>query len=138
MFNLYGNERLIEWKKFRDSLEESEDPYMDLAVLWSKAPFVSHYLDPNNPSTWPDPWKLIADGMFDDLAISLGMLYTIKLTERFKYADCKIFMTTDLSNKTFLSIDNTSILNWEYRAVCCQKDLVDVESRLIWAKSNEV
>ena len=138
MFDLHGNEKLIEWKKFRDHLETSETPFMDLANLWSRAPFVGRYLDPNLPSTWPDPWKLILDGTFDDLAISLGMLYTIKLTQRFQDADCKIFMTTGSNNKTFLSVDNNTILNWEYRSVCSQKDLIDVDFKLIWSKINKV
>ena len=138
MFDLYGNEKLFEWKKFRDHLETSETPMEDLAEFWSRAPFVNRYLNPENPSSWPDPWKLIFDGKFDDLAISLGMLYTIKLTERFKDADCKIFMTTGLDNKTFLLINNSSILNWEYRSVCGQKDLINVDFRLLWSKNDNV
>ena len=138
MFEYHKNEKLAEWKKFRDHLETSETPMEDLAEFWSRAPFVGHYLDPNNPSAWPDPWALILDGKFDDLAISLGMLYTIKLTQRFKDADCKIFMTAGSNNKTFLLVDNSSILNWEYRSVCRQKDLIDVSFKLIWSKTDSV
>ncbi len=80
MFDLHGTERLIEWKKFRDSLETDESPLIRVADLWSKAPFVNSYLNPKNPTEWPDPWQLILDLKLDDLAICLGMLYTIKLT----------------------------------------------------------
>lgn len=138
MFDLYTNERLAEWKRFRDHLETSSEPFQDVANLWSKAPFVSKYLDPNKPSSWPDPWKLILDGNFDDLAISLGMLYTIKLTERFKNSSCEIYQTTDSEKKSFLVIDNSTILNWQYRSVDVINSVSGVESKLIWAKHDKV
>ena len=138
MFNLHSNEKLLEWKRFRDNLETSETPMQDLALYWSKAPFVNHYLDSNNPKAWPDPWTLVFDGTFDDLAISLGMLYTIKLTRRFQDADCKIFITTDSDHKSFLVIDNDSILNWHYRAVCHWDDLSDVKFKLVWSKIDKL
>ena len=138
MFNLYSNERLAEWKSFRDRLETSETPFQDVADLWSKAPFVSKYLNPNDPSSWPDPWKLILDGTFDDLAISLGMLYTIALTERFKTSAFAIYQTTDLEKKSFLVIDNSVILNWQYRSVDAANSVSGVGSRLVWAKPNKV
>jgi hypothetical protein len=90
MFNLYGNERLIEWKRFRDSLESCSDPLTRVAELWATAPFVNPYIDPNNSDEWPDPWHLVLDSKLDELAISLGMLYTIKLTQRFIDSNCEI------------------------------------------------
>lgn len=134
MFDLHGNEKIIAWKKFREQLETSKTPFEDLAVFWGQAPFVNNYLDKTAPETWPDPWALVLDGTFDDLAISLGMLYTIKLTQRFQDADCKIFMTTDSDHKSFLVINNDSILNWHYREVCDQGALANVEFKLVWSK----
>jgi len=138
VFDLYETERLIEWKKFRDHLETSETPFQDVADLWSRAPFVNRYLNPSNPLSWPDPWKLILDGNFDDLAISLGMLYTLKLTERFKTSVCEIRDTVEKDPKSLLIVDNTSILNWQYRSVCRLDDLVGVETRVVWSKSDNV
>jgi hypothetical protein len=138
VFELYSNERLADWKRFRDHLESSEHPFQDVADLWSKAPFVNKYLNPDNPSSWPDPWKLILDGTFDDLAISLGMLYTIKLTERFKTADCSIYQTTDLEKKSFLVIDNSTILNWQYRSVDAASSVSGVSAKLVWSKADKV
>ena len=46
MFDLYDNDRLIKWKQFRDSIETSQTPLEDVAHLWSRAPFVSSYLNP--------------------------------------------------------------------------------------------
>jgi hypothetical protein len=120
MFDLYGNERLTEWKKFRDSLEISNDPLTAVAELWARAPFVSPYLDPQTPSEWPDPWHLVLDNKLDELAISLGMLYTLKLTQRFIATDCEIHMSMP-SGKTdssfYLIVDKKYLLNYEPRVV---------------------
>ena len=138
MFELHNTDRLTEWKHFRDSLEHSETPFQDLAELWSRAPFVNKYLNPTNPLSWPDPWKLILDGKFDDLAISLGMLYTIKLTERFKSSHCEIKQTQEKAPKSFLVVDNSSILNWQYRSVSRLDDLIGVETKVVWTKTDNV
>ena len=92
MFDRYGTDRIAAWKQFRDKLETSECPLEDVAELWSHAPFVGPYLDPYSPQQWPDPWQLIIDLRLDDLAIALGMLYTIKLTQRFIKTKCEIHM----------------------------------------------
>lgn len=48
--------------------------------MWSTAPYVTYYLAPDNPQSWPDPWTLLAENYYCDLAKSLGMLYTIYFT----------------------------------------------------------
>ena len=136
VFDVYGNDRLVAWKEFRDSLETSLDPLKDVAELWSHAPFVSAYLDPQNPSEWPDPWHLIIDLRLDDLAIALGMLYTIKLTQRFIDAKCEIHMSMPQQKNEplfLLIVDDQHVLNFEYRNVIDIKDLADVKTSLIWA-----
>ena len=135
MFNLYGNDRLTEWKEFRNSLEVSEDPLSAVAELWSRAPFVNHYLDPQNPKQWPDPWHLIIDGKFDELAIALGMLYTIKLTERFIATPYEIHMTLPEKKENsnfFLVVDNRYVLNYEPRFVV-PVDVIFEKTNKIWA-----
>ena len=120
MFDLHGTERLIEWKKFRDSLETDESPLIRVADLWSKAPFVNSYLNPKNPTEWPDPWQLILDLKLDDLAICLGMLYTIKLTQRFMDIECEIhtsMLSKEFNKKFFLVVDNKHVLNYTFGSV---------------------
>ena len=137
MFDLHGNERLTKWKQFRDSIELSNSPFEDVANFWSHAPFVSPYLPPSNPDSWPDPWQLIAVGRFDELAIVIGMLYTIKLTQRFMDSKCEIH-TTILSKEKepiyMLIIDNQHVINFEYRTVSSIKVLENIETSLIWSK----
>lgn len=138
VFNQHGTERLAAWKEFRESLETSESPFQDVANLWSQAPFVSPYLDPQNPTEWPDPWHLILDLRLDDLAIALGMLYTIKLTHRFIDTECEIHKST-FPNKNepsyILIVDKKYVLNLEYKNVVDVEELKNIETRLIWSKS---
>ena len=131
MFDLYGNDRLAAWKNFRDSLETSESPFEDTTTFWCHAPFVNQYLNLENPKSWPDPWQLILDNKFDDLAITLAMLYTIKLTERFKNSTFEIRQVEN-SKKTFLVIDNDVVLNFEYRTVNTLDELKPLDSKGIW------
>jgi hypothetical protein len=139
VFNLFGNERLTEWKRFRDSLEVSQTPFEDVANLWANAPFVSPYLNPTNSAEWPDPWHLILDGKLDDLAICLGMLYTLKLTQRFMDTNFEIH-TSMFPDKEELSymliVDNKHVLNLEYKNVVDVEKIKDLKTKLIWSKTN--
>lgn len=137
MFNSYGNDRLTNWKQFRNSLEESATPLEDVAEFWSHAPFVSSYLDTQNSAEWPDPWHLILDDRYDNLAIALGMLYTIKLTTRFMNSKCEIhtsMLPTDKEQRYLLIVDDTYVLNYEYKSVIDVKNLHEVKTSLICTK----
>jgi len=134
VFNEHGTDRLAAWKEFREGLETSEHPLEDVANLWSQAPFVSPYLDPNNPEEWPDPWHLILDLRLDDLAIALGMLYTIKLTRRFMDVECEIHTSLLPNNKDpsyMLVVDKKHVLNFEYKSVVNVKDIGNIKTSLV-------
>jgi hypothetical protein len=135
MFNLYGNERLTEWKRFRDSLESCNDPLTCVAELWATAPFVNSYIDPNNPNEWPDPWHLVLDSKLDELAISLGMLYTIKLTQRFMDSNCEIhksMLPDNLEPSFYLVVDQQHVMNYEPRIVHSIAVLANVQTNTLW------
>ena len=136
MFNLYNNDRLTAWKDFRDTLETSNTPLEDVADLWSRAPFVSPYLNPHDPTSWPDPWHLVLDSRLDTLAIVLGMLYTIKLTQRFANTklEVKLVKTSQTKELTYvLVVDNQNVLNLEYNRVVGVNNLENLESNLLWS-----
>ena len=138
MFDSYGTDRLTKWKEFRDSLETSATPLEDVAELWSHAPFVSPYLDPQTPAEWPDPWHLILDLRLDDLAIALGMLYTIKLTHRFIDTECEIHMSMFPNRKDasyFVVVDKKHVLNLDYKTVVDVDRITDLKTNIVWSKS---
>lgn len=140
MFDQYGTQRLTAWKEFRDSLEISSTPFEDVAEFWANAPFVSPYLNPDNPSEWPDPWHLVLDLRLDDLAITLGMLYTIKLTSRFMNSSCEIHtsMFPDEKHPRYFLIVDDKVLNLEYKCVVSIENIKDLNSRLIWSQNGSL
>jgi len=138
VFDQHGTDRIAAWKEFRDSLETSNHPLEDVAELWSHAPFVSPYLDPQKPNEWPDPWHLILDLRLDNLAIALGMLYTIKLTHRFIDIECEIHTSVTPEEKDplyFLIVDKKYVLNLEYKTVVSADSLKKLQTKLIWSKT---
>lgn len=138
VFNEYGTKRLAAWRQFRDSLETSETPLEDVAKLWAHAPFVSPYLDPKIPTDWPDPWHLMLDLRLDDLALVLGMLYTIKLTQRFIDTECEIHMSMSPEKKEplyMLVVDNKHVLNLVYGAVVDVDQMNNVDTKRIYSVS---
>ena len=137
MFNKHDTDRIAEWKHFRDYLELSPTPYEDVANLWGRAPFVENYLDHTLPDTWPDPWHILVDDRLDNLAICLGMLYTFKLTERFKDTPCEIFRLDDPRDSqtvNVLLVDDNRVLNWDIREVVDMDRLKSLEIKKIWEK----
>ena len=136
MFNLHKEDRIKAWKDFRETLETSATPLEDVALFWSHCPFVNHYLNPQDPASWPDPWKLIIDGKFDNLAIALGMLYTLKLTQRFIESECEIHMSMSPNEKEhdyFLVVDKSHVLNFDYGKCSPLSAVASGSSSIIWS-----
>ena len=135
MFDQYGTDRIAAWKQFRDRLETSDSPLEDVAELWSHAPFVASYLDPNDPEQWPDPWHLVLDLRLDDLAIALGMLYTIKLTQRFIQTKCeihKLMIPGKDAEEYVLIVDDRHVLNHACRTVSSVEEIKHLDASIIW------
>ena len=134
MFDLYNTQRLVEWRNIRNKLEEDPNPLERVASVWSKAPFVNPFLNPKDPSSWPDPWQLVLGDKLDELAIALGILYTIKLTDRFIDTPCEIHMsmpTKNLESGYFVLVDKQHVLNYEPRKVV-PIEAVNRETEIIW------
>jgi hypothetical protein len=46
---------------------------------------VDHYLSPDEIDRWPTPWELVNDNHYCDLAVCLGMFYTISLSKHSRH-----------------------------------------------------
>ena len=139
MWNLEPNERLREWKKFREHISNID---VQLALeetnsLWSYAPYVNRYLDKFDTKDWPDPWSLLYENKYCDLAKSLGMLYTLYLSGHYgntlEDIEIKIYKNTQdndilhvvwiddgkyMLNFAFNSVVNKDLLNENYIQLC--------------------
>lgn len=75
-------ERLQEWHALRSSLGSTLDHDNLLAInrWWFRAPIINQTLHVTAIETWPDPWSLLSQSGYCDLARSLGMIYTVAIT----------------------------------------------------------
>jgi len=92
--------RLTAWYTFRQHLEESPDPFLDVAKFFLRLPRVKFYTDPYDSERWPTAWELISENEYCEFNLILGMCYTLQLTERFKNSQPTINVACDTINKT--------------------------------------
>ena len=86
MFKLQPNDRLDRWRLFRTALNDfSIGKSIELTNdLWASCPFTPFYLDAADPKSWPDPWTLLVENYYCDLAKVLGIIYTLHLCDHGK------------------------------------------------------
>jgi len=101
MWKLQPGDRLDHWKRFRQRLNSLplEEALVDCAGFWQDAPFTPFYLDYLNTELWPDPWELIYENYYCDLAIALGIVYTLHLCEHSSALDLGIRVYQDPETK---------------------------------------
>jgi len=82
-------DRLRSWSDLRSTCKNlnTEQSVNTIAEWWGHAPRMNNVIHWSDQSNWPDPWELLADNSFDDLAIALGMSYTITMLEN---RDCSV------------------------------------------------
>lgn len=128
MWTLKPDERLREWQSFRQKISNLslESACQETAHLWSYAPYVNYYLDPSAPQNWPDPWTLLYENYYCDLAKSLGMLYTLYLSNHRSY-DIELIIAIDYKDRTGYNLVNLDkgkyILNFSFDTVVNKKQL---------------
>jgi len=127
MWDLRSDARLAVWRDFRYSLDKCslKTALNKISKIWSYAPFVGFYLHPNDATDWPDPWRLLSDNHYCDLAKTLGMYYTICLCKHGKEIDdIKLQIYTDSKTKEQINIvvvNNEHVLNWIFNSVVNKK-----------------
>lgn len=77
---------------------------------WFQAPWSSYYLHWDDHRDWPDPWQLLSENIFCEVARGLGIVYTLIMLERSDIHDCSL---CECSNGTVVQLDSGKyILNW--------------------------
>ena len=138
---MFGNryeQRLESWASFRETLEESEDPFRDVISFYKQAPFVSIHTDPWNKDSWPSPWELVHENQYDDFCCVLGMCYSLQLTERFKGSNFEIHICTinNVSHLYLLFVDDI-ILGLDNDKPTFRKNIPsDIESQEVYRMPN--
>ncbi len=138
MWSLLPNDRLHDWKEFRANIGtvDVHQAIVDTVHLWSYAPFVNYYLPSDDPTQWPDPWTLLYENYYCDLAKALGMLYTLYLSSHYKKnineLEIRVFKDSDTKEifNTVWVDQGKYILNFSYDTVV-NKTLFDEKLVLV-------
>jgi len=101
MFQLKAEDRMRAWRDFRTSIESLpvEQALAQTAELWAGVPFVPYHLDADTFESFPDPWTLIYENTYCDIAKCLGIVYTMLLTGHRTSLDVEIRVYEDVNTK---------------------------------------
>jgi len=110
--------RLESWNQLRDQVQNLsiESALEDINAWWFTAPWRPYYLHWDDQSAWPDPWQLLSDDVYCDLARGLGIVYTISMLDRADMAPTTLVLTEDGSNLVQVAKEKY-ILNWQAEQV---------------------
>ena len=105
--------RLESWNLLRDQCQNLpvQTALEDINAWWFRAPWRPYYLHWDDQNTWPDPWQLLSDDIYCELARGLGILYTITLLDRADLAPAELVLTQDDVNLVLVAKEKY-ILNW--------------------------
>jgi hypothetical protein len=81
IFQLNYETRLKNWYKLREDLvnKDTKTKCIEIDNWWQKAPLINHHLHPHDIDNWPDPWELLSENTYCEVARALGMCYTLLL-----------------------------------------------------------
>jgi hypothetical protein len=106
--------RLACWTFLR---EQCQHMPVELALVrindwWFRTPWQPYYLHWDDQTTWPNPWQLLSDNVYCEVARALGILYTITLLDRADMAPADLVLTESGHNLVLVAKEKY-ILNWE-------------------------
>jgi hypothetical protein len=101
MWKLKADDRLDRWKSFRQRLGELplEQALVECQDFWQSAPFTPYYLDYHDLDKWPDPWQLVYENWYCDIAKALGIVYTLHLCRHGEQLKLAIHIYQDIETK---------------------------------------
>lgn len=103
--------RLKNWYQLRQSLEHTDlkTKCIEIDRWWQKTPLVNHYLHFDFIKDWPNPWELIHDNNYCNIARGLGMVYTLLMLGT---TDVVFLEALDYNNENvvLISVENAKYL----------------------------
>lgn len=120
--------RLQSWYQLRLSCADvAVEQALDLInQWWFRSPWTAYHLHWDDQSDWPDPWQLLSDNFYCDVARGLGMLYTITLLDRGDITSVSLVLTNDDRNLV-LADQSKYILNWKADDIVNTNLAVDIQ-----------
>ena len=123
--------RLKAWHNLRNQCEslDVESALTTINAWWFTAPWQPYYLHWDDQPKWPDPWQLLSDNVYCDLARGLGIVYTISLLDRADMADTELVLAEDGTNLVLVAKEKY-ILNWNKDLIVNNKPKVKIIRKL--------
>jgi hypothetical protein len=114
MWCLTFEQRLAAWTTLRDRVRDLPipDALREINAWWQRTPWRAYHLHWDDRLDWPDPWQLLSDNVYCDLARGLGIVYTISMLDRTDMGDARLVLT-ELGTNLVLVAKEKYILNWE-------------------------
>jgi hypothetical protein len=106
-------DRLASWNQLRIDVQTLpiESALLKINQWWFQTPWRPYYLHWDDQPTWPDPWQLLSDDVYCNLARGLGILYTISMLDRADMVDTELVLTEQGDNLVLVAKEKY-ILNW--------------------------
>ena len=117
MWPLTFEQRLHAWGVLRESVQHAPVDHVlaEVNAWWFQAPWRAYHLHWDDRANWPDPWELLSDNIYCDLARGLGILYTITLLDRPDLQN-SVLAESDQGNLVLVEQEKY-ILNWDSEQV---------------------
>lgn len=106
-------DRLESWAALRVEVQSMSlnQTLQTISNWWHQAPWTGYHLHWDDCETWPDPWQLLSDNVYCDLARGLGILYTITLVDHADLISAELVLTDDDRNLVLVNKEKYT-LNW--------------------------
>jgi hypothetical protein len=106
--------RLGAWAELRSQVQSMplEQALQTINTWWYQAPWTGYYLHWDDMLTWPDPWQLLSDNIYCDVARGLGILYTLTLLDHKDLTSIELILTEDNRNLVLINQEKYT-LNWD-------------------------
>lgn len=115
MWSTRYEDRLSSWRRLREDNQNNplEQALLQINDWWQQCPWVPYYLHWDDLESWPDPWDLLKDNYFCNLAKALGIVYTIHMLERSDITRLELAVNADSADNLVLVNEGKYILNWD-------------------------
>ena len=123
--------RLDSWNQLRTQVADQpvESALETINSWWFQSPWTAYHLHWDDQNTWPDPWQLLSDNMYCEVARGLGILYTITCLNRGDMDSAQLVLTNDDRNLVLLD-KSKYILNWDKTVVLNTSSEIEVKKSL--------
>lgn len=122
------SDRLQSWNQLRNQTKflPLELALPQINTWWFRSPWRPYYLHWDDQATWPDPWQLLSDNIYCEVARGLGILYTINLLERADMDPASLVLDNSGHNLVLVAQEKY-ILNWDPASVVNTFQAVNIQ-----------